>query len=329
MKILIIGGTGTISTYVVDKCLKLGMDVTIMNRGRSNKPLQKDAKWIIGDINNEQEVSELLEDKHYDSVIQFVAFTKNQVERDVRLFKGKTDQYIFISSASAYHKPVEDYPITENTPLHNPYWEYSRNKIACEEYLNKVKDLNVTIVRPSHTYDNKMIMAVMTRWGYDYAHIQRLLDGKPIIVPGDGTNVWTITHASDFANSFVYLIGNKKAYNDVFHITGNKLYTWDQLTNILAKELGVKPNIVHIPSDFIIKYMPEMEGPLLGDKSWSAIFDNSKIKSISKEYTSNIGYEDVVKNVIKYYKENPDTHKISQDYEVLYDKVVEIYKGKI
>jgi nucleoside-diphosphate-sugar epimerase len=329
MNILIIGGTGTISTYVVDKCLQLGMDVTIMNRGNSNKTLPKGTKSIIGDINNEQETSELLKDKHYDSVIQFVAFTASQVERDVRLFKGKTDQYIFISSASAYHKPVEDYPITEKTSLKNPYWEYSRNKIACEEYLKNVKDLNVTIVRPSHTYDNKMIMAVMTRWGYDYAHIQRLLDGKPIIVPGDGTNVWTITHASDFANSFVYLIGNKKAYNDVFHITGNKLYTWDQLTNILAKELGVKPNIIHIPSDLIIKYMPEMEGPLLGDKSWSAIFDNSKIKSISKEYTSKIGYEDVVKDVIRYYKENPDTHKISQDYEVLYDKVVEIYKGKI
>ena len=329
MNILIIGGTGTISTYVVDKCLQLGMDVTIMNRGNSNKTLTKGAKWIIGDINNEQETSELLKDKHYDSVIQFVAFTASQVERDVRLFTGKTDQYIFISSASAYHKPVEDYPITENTPLKNPYWEYSRNKIACEEYLKNVKGMNVTIVRPSHTYDNKMIMAVMTRWGYDYAHIQRLLDGKPIIVPGDGTNVWTITHASDFANSFVYLIGNKKAYNDVFHITGNKLYTWDQLTNILAKELGVKPNIIHIPSDFIIKYMPEMEGPLLGDKSWSSIFDNSKIKSISKEYTSKVGYEDVVKDVIKFYKENPETHKISPDYETLYDKVVEIYKGKI
>jgi len=329
MKILVIGGTGTISTYVVRKCLEMNMDITVMNRGNHNNVVPYGVKLIVGNINDEEETKKLLNNQYFDTVIEFVAFTKQQVERDVRLFKGKTDQYIFISSASAYHKPVEDYPITEDTPLFNPYWEYSRNKIACEEYLKNVKDLNVTIVRPSHTYDNKMIMAVMTRWGYDYAHIQRLIDGKPIIVPGDGTNVWTITHASDFANSFVYLIGNKKAYNDVFHITSNRLYTWDQLTNILAKELGVKPNIIHIPSDFIIKYLPEMEGPLLGDKSWSAIFDNSKIKSISKEYTSKIGYEDVVKDVIKYYRDNPETHKISSDYEELYDKVIELYKNKI
>lgn len=327
MKILIIGGTGTISTYVVRKSLEMNMDVTVLNRGSHNDLLPKRVKSIVGNINDEVEINKILAGQYFDSVIQFVAFTKEQVERDVRIFKGKTDQYIFISSASAYHKPVEDYPITEKTPLHNPYWDYSRNKILCEDYLNKVKDFNVTIVRPSHTYDNKMIMAIMSRWQYEYAHIKRLINNLPIIIPGDGTSVWTITHAADFANSFVYLIGNKKAYNEVFHITGEKLYTWEQLTNITAKALGVKANIIHIPTDFIVKHMPEMEGPLLGDKSWSAIFDNSKIKTISKEYSSKIGYEEVIDDVIKYYNEHVELQKISDDFEKLYDKTIKLYQN--
>ena len=326
MKVLIIGGTGTISTYVVKKCLDMGMNLTIFNRGRNKELIPDNVQLIIGDINNEEEAHILLKDSYYDAVIQFVAFTEEQVKRDVRLFKDITKQYIFISSASAYQKPVEDYPMTEETPLVNPYWDYSRNKIACETYLNSVEDMNITIVRPSHTYDNKMIMAVMTRWQYEYAHIQRLIDGKPIIIPGDGTSVWTITHASDFANSFVYLIGNKRAYNDVFHITGSQLYTWDQLTHIIADALNVKANIVHIPTDFIVKYMPEMVGPLLGDKSWSAVFDNSKIKSISQEYTSIIKYEDVIKDVIQYYRDNKKAQRISDEYEMLYDNVIKLYQ---
>ncbi|MBN2504233.1 MAG: SDR family oxidoreductase [Bacilli bacterium] len=326
MKVLIIGGTGTISKHVVKECIRFGMDVTVMNRGHNNDKLPENVNLLLGDINKEEAAKELLKNKYFDSVVQFVAYTQSQVERDVRLFTGKTDQYIFISSASAYHKPVLDYPITENTPLHNPYWEYSRNKIACETYLKSVKDLNVTIVRPSHTYDNRMIMAVMTRWQYEYGHILRLMKGKPIIIPGDGTSLWTITHASDFANSFVYLIGNPKAYNDVFHITGEKVYTWEQLTNITAQALGVTAHIVHVPSNQIVKYMPEMEGPLLGDKSWSAIFDNSKIKAISQHYTSNVSYEDVIDDVISYYHENKELQRISTEYEELYDKIVELYK---
>ena len=328
MKVLIIGGTGTISTYVVDKCLKMQMDITIMNRGTHNESLPKGVKTIIGDINDEIAASTLLQGKHFDSVIEFVAFTKEQVERDIRLFKGRTDQYIFISSASAYQKPVEDYPITEKTSLINPYWEYSQNKIACEDYLNTVNDIPVTIVRPSHTYNNKMIMAVMTRWGNEYAHIKRLKEHKPIIIPGDGTSLWTITHASDFANSFVYLIGNPKAYGEVYHITGNKLYTWEQLTNILAKELNVTPHYIHIPTDIIVRYMPEMIGPLWGDKAWSVIFDNTKIKSISHSYTSLVGYEDIAHDVITYYETHPKEQRVSETYEQLYDALIEDFLKK-
>jgi len=325
MKVLIIGGTGIISTYVVNKCLEKGIEVTILNRGNRNQQVPKNVILMNGNINDEDEINRLIKDSYFDSVIQFVAYTKEQVERDVRIFTGKTEQYIFISTASVYHKPVEDYPMTEKTPISNPYWEYSQNKIACEEYLRTVKNLNVTIVRPSHTYNNKMIMAPIIRWKCEYAHIKRLIEGKPIIIPGDGTSVWTLTHGSDFANSFVYLIGNRRAYNDVFHITGERLYTWEQLTHLLAKSLGVKPNIIHIPTDLIIHHIPEMEGPLLGDKSWSAIFDNSKIKSVSLEYTSKVGYEDVVDDVINYYNNHLELQKISQEYEDLYDKLIETF----
>lgn len=322
MNVLIIGGTGIISTYVVKKCLAMGMSITMMNRGTHNENIPKGVKVIVSDINQEAETAKALEGLSFDTVIDFIAYVPEHIKRDVRLFKGKTKQYIFISSASAYQKPVEDYPITEKTPLINPYWEYSRNKTACEDYLKTVDDFEVTVVRPSHTYNNKMIMAVMTRWGFEYAHMKRLMDGKPIIIPGDGTSVWTITHASDFANSFVNLIGNPKAYGEAFHITGNKLYTWEQLTKIMADALGVKPKIVHIPSNVIISHMPEMEGPLWGDKSWSAIFDNSKIQSISKEYTSIVGYEDVVHDVIRYYQSHPEKQTISEDYEKLYDELI-------
>lgn len=326
MNVLVIGGTGIISTYVVKKCLSMGMEITVLNRGNKADSLPAGVSQLIGDINNEIESKALLEGKHYDCVIQFVAFTVDQVKRDVRLFQGKTNQYIFISSASAYQKPVQDYPITEQTPLDNPYWEYSRNKAACETYLTQQKDLTTTIIRPSHTYNNQMIMVPVARWGYEYAHIKRLIEGLPIIIPGDGTSLWTITHASDFANSFVYVIGNPNTYHQTYHITGEKYYTWEQLTHITASALGVKANIVHIPSDFIIRHIPEMEGPLLGDKTWSTIFDNSKIKSISKDYTSIVGYEDVVQDVIQYYQTYKKNQKVSLEFESLYDEVIKEYQ---
>ena len=328
MKLLIIGGTGTISTEVVKKAIEIGYDLTILNRGHNNRSIPHNVKIINGDINDEIKMVEILKNHTFDTVVNFVAFNRFQVERDIRLFSNKAKQYVFISSASAYQKPVVDYPITEETPLDNPYWDYSRDKIACEEFLRSVKNIAVTIVRPSHTYDARMIMAPVTRWQFEYAHIKRLKEGKPVIIPGDGTSVWTITHARDFANSFVYLLGNKKAYNETFQITSEILYTWDMLTMILAKALKVKANIIHIPTDFIVANIPEMAGPLLGDKSWSAIFDNSKIKSIAKEYQSKIRYEDVVEEVVNYYENNKDKQMISDDFELLYDRLIESYLSK-
>jgi len=325
MNVLIIGGTGTISQAVVQRSIEMGMDVTVLNRGHHNQVLPKGVKQLIGDIHQEDTIKTLLNGHFYDCVIDFIAFTKDHVERDVRLFKDKTNQYIFISSASVYQKPMVNYPITEGTPRHNPYWSYSRDKIACEVYLENLEDFTYTIVRPSHTYNEHMIMAPVIRWGFEYAHIKRLKEGKPVIIPGDGTSLWTITHALDFAKSFVDLIANHKAYNQAYHITSKKLYTWDQLTQMTAQALGVKAHIIHIPTDIIIKYLPELEGPLLGDKTWSAIFDNIKIQSISQNYQSSIGYEDVVHKVVEYYQKHPEKQMISHEFEKIYDQIINMY----
>lgn len=327
MRVLIIGGTGTISTYVVRKCLEENLDVTILNRG-NHRIENKNLKVIIADISDEDKVKQLIAGETYDSVVQFVAYDLTQVKKDIRLFKGKTKQYIFISTASAYQKPPQTYPITENTPLENPYWEYSRNKIACEQYLMTVKDLAVTIVRPSHTYDSNKIMAIIKRDGFEYALIKRLEANKPVIIPGDGTSLWTITHAADFANSFVELIGNEAAYNESFHITSNKVYTWEELTNIIARSLGVEAKIIYIPTDYILRYLPELEGPLLGDKIWSAIFDNSKIKSLSKIDNAYVGYEDIVAHAIRHYKTNEALQRVDQEFEEIYDQIIENYSIK-
>jgi len=323
MKVLIIGGTGIISTSLVNHLTDLNMDVSVINRGNNNEKLPNTVTKIICDINDEETVKSHLANQTFDTVIDFVAFEVNDVKRDVRLFKNITDQYIFISSASAYQKPPADYPITEHTPLSNPYWDYSENKKACEEFLNTIKDLNITIIRPSHTYNNQMIMAPLTRWQFEYAHLKRLIDGKPVIIPGDGTSLWTITHADDFAASFAGIIGNKLSYNETFHLTSDKLYTWEKLTHIQAEALGVKANIVHIPTDDIVKVLPELKGPLLGDKTWSALFDNSKIKSIINTYRSTINYEDVVQDVVHYYQKNESKQRISEDFEKGYDLLID------
>ena len=324
MKVLFIGGTGQISKAVSHLAVAKGIDLYVLNRGNSNSNVPSNVTKLIGDIYNESQMKEVLKDHYFDTVVQWIAFTKDHVERDYRLFKGITKQYIFISSASAYKKPVLDYPITENTPLENPYWEYSRNKIDCEDYLNSVNspEFNITIVRPSHTYDDEKLMTIIKKWGAEYGHIDRLINGKKIIIPGDGTSLWTITHNSDFAEAFVPLLGNKLSYGESYHITSDKVYTWDRLNEIIAEQLGVKANVVHIPTDFILKYMPDMEGDLKGDKMWSAIFDNSKIKTIAPNYNSKVRYEDIAPKAVKYFLENKEMQYIDEEYEVLYDKII-------
>ncbi len=323
MKLLFIGGTGQISTAVTRLCIQRGYDLTLLNRGSSNP---EEVKEIISDINDES-VKNYLEND-YDCVVDWIAFNKKDVERDYSLFKGRTKQYIFISSASAYRKPVVDFPITEKTPLINPYWEYSQNKIECEQYLNQINDptFKVTIIRPSHTYDEDKLMLPLKEYGSEFSLLKRMQEGREFIIPGDGTSLWTITHNSDFAEAFIEVLGNKETYNQSYHITSDKVYTWEQLYNIQCSVLGVKPNPIHIPTDFILKYFPEKEGEFYGDKHWSVIFDNSKIKEIAPDYIPRVLYEDIAPMAINHYLENEHLQNRDLFFEQKYEQIIEDYK---
>ena len=254
MKILFIGGTGTISMAISKLLLSQGHTLYLVNRGNRNLALSGDLVELKADINDEAAVASLIKDLSFDVVADFIAFTPDQLERDYHLFQNKTKQFIFISSASAYQKPLSDYRITEGTPLANPYWEYSRNKIACEDYLMKMyreEGFPVTIVRPSHTYDERNVPLGVHGDKGSYSVIKRIMEGKPVIIHGDGTSLWTITHNSDFAKAFVGLLGNVHAIGEAVQITSDESVTWNQLYQIIADTLGVALNAIHVSSEFL------------------------------------------------------------------------------
>ena len=326
MKVLFIGGTGNISTSVSKLCIKRGIDLFLLNRGNRKVDLPG-ANIIRADISKMEDTSSLLKDHKWDAVVNWIAFNVDDIERDYKLFKGKTKQYIFISSASAYQKPPSHHVITESTPLKNPYWEYSRNKIACEEKLNNLyreKDFPVTIVRPSYTYDTVIPVAI---GGFtEYTIIDRIKKGKKIIVHGDGTSLWTNTHAEDFAIGFVGLIGHQQAIGHAFHITSDESLTWDQIYSAVADTTGVEPNIVHIPSDFISAFNKNLRGELLGDKSYSIIFDNSKIKTFVPEFKAVIPFKEGIKKTVKWFESDPSRMIIKKETNELMDEIISKYE---
>lgn len=302
MKVLFIGGTGNISTSVSRLAIARGIDVYLLNRGNRDVHIEG-AYSIRADINDVATVKSLIKDQHFDAVVNWIAFTEDEISRDIDLFKDHCSQYIFISSASAYQKPLTHPVITESTPLANPWWEYSRNKIACEERLMQAyRDENfpMTIVRPSHTYDT--ILPIAVGGGSSYFVPQRMLDGKPVVVHGDGTSLWTLTHCDDFAIGFVGLLANPASIGHAFHITSDFLINWNQIYEQIGVALGVTPNIVHIPSDFIAGYDADVGAGLLGDKMWSMIFDNSKIKSFVPDYTATIPFHIGVHRTVDWFQ---------------------------
>lgn len=331
MKVLFIGGSGTISTACSKRAIDLGIELYVLNRGNNNDLLPKEVKILKGNYFDDQEVRALLKDHSFDSIVQWISFTKEQVERDYRLLKDKTKQFIFISSASAYFKPIPYLPITEEMPLGNKYWEYSENKKICEEYLNNIKDntFKVTIVRPSHTYNDRSIILQMKSWVAPYTMLDRMIKGKEIILPDGGKSKWTLTHNSDFAMSFVDLLGNEKAYGEAYHITSEKVYTWKEITESIYKALEIRPNTITIPTEFIIKMRPYLEGEFLGDKSNDLVFDNSKIKAISPNYRSQVDYDNIVKKAVSYYLGNKHIQKIDDEYNKQYDEIIFAYKREI
>jgi nucleoside-diphosphate-sugar epimerase len=324
MKVLFIGGTGNISSACSELAISKGIDLYHLNRGISADIRNvKGMKTIISDIRNFEDTQKAIQEHTFDVVVDFIAFVPEHIQNDIRLFSGKTNQFIFISSASAYQTPPEKLPITEETPLDNPYWEYSRNKIACEDVLREEFQKNgfpYTIIRPSHTYDKTIIPVV---GGYTVLH--RMLQGLPVILHGDGTSIWTLTHHTDFAVGLVGLLGKKEAINEVYHITSDEWLTWNGIYTILAKELNVTPHIVHIPSDVIIKYNQEIGDGLLGDKTQSMIFDNSKIRKLVPEFNPQIPFREGVKEIVKWYLENTSKKEPDNEMSSFMDKIIHDY----
>lgn len=335
MKALFIGGTGTISTAISAKLLEEGHELWLINRGTRNDALPPGAHIIKADINDEESVTRQLEGQKFDVVADFIAFLPKQLERDYRLFNGRTRQFIYISSASAYQKPLSDYRIDEVTPLANPYWEYSRNKIAGEELLMKLyreEGFPVTIVRPSHTYSERSMPLGVHGPGGSYQVIRRMLEGKKVIIQGDGSSLWTLTFNTDFARGFIGLMGNIHAIGEAVQITGDETLTWNQIYTVVADALGVGLNPCYVSSEFLAASSPaqwDLRGALLGDKSNSVVFDNTKLKRLVPGFAATVRFDQGARKVLDYINTHPECRKEDPEFDSWCDRVIEAQEAAL
>ncbi|MFF2092313.1 SDR family oxidoreductase [Paenibacillus sp. NPDC058174] len=327
MKALFIGGTGTISSAITKQLVEQGCELYLINRGTRGDRVPEGAHVIQADIQDEEHIAKLLEGMTFDVVADFIAFQPAQLERDFRLFQGKTKQFIFISSASAYQTPLSDYRITEGTPLSNPYWQYSRDKIECEDYLLKQyreHGFPITIVRPSHTYDERSIPLGVHGSKGTWQVAKRMLENKPVIIHGDGTSLWTMTHNRDFAKAFIGLMGNIHAIGESVQITSDESVTWNQIYEIIADALGVKLNAVHVASSFLDTVSTEdYRGGLLGDKANTVVFDNSKVKRLVPEFVATTRLDQGLKETIHYILAHPEHQTEDPEFDQWCDKVID------
>lgn len=318
--ILFIGGTGVISAAAAERAVALGHRLTILNRGSSTRPVPDGAEVLHADVRDAASVREVLGGREFDAVADFISYVPAQAEAAVDLFRGRTGQYVFISSASAYQKPPTRLPILESTPLKNPFWQYSRDKIACEELLFKAyreDDFPVTVIRPSHTYDRTKI-AMVGGW----TDIHRMRAGLPVMVHGDGTSLWTLTHSKDFAKAFVGLLGRPQAVGESYTITSDEYLPWNQVYRLFARAAGVaEPELVHVASETIAAHSQELGPNLLGDRSHSVVFDNTKIKSLVPDYAATIPFADGAREIVQWYDRNPELQKVDETYMQLSDKL--------
>lgn len=324
MKVLFIGGTGIISSACSQLAVDRGIDLYLMNRGLAGRPIPGGAHHLIADIRDQQTVKSALADHTFDAVVQWLGFSRDHIEADIALFQERARQYVFISSASAYQTPPASLPVTESTWLDNPYWAYSRNKIACEERLvheYRLSGFPVTIVRPSHTYDRTLLPM---HGGFTV--IARMLQGRKVLVHGDGTSLWTLTHHRDFAQGFVGLLGNSRAIGETFHITSDEWLTWNQIYQILANIMGVEARLIHVPSDFIAAFDPDWGASLLGDKSHSMLFDNSKIRRIVPNFSPSIPFSVGAREILDWYEEDPTRQRIDTAFDGLCDRIISAYE---
>lgn len=325
MKVLYIGGTGNISRASSIRAIEQGIDLYLLNRGKTGVEIDG-AKTIVGDIHNIEQMEILLNDHSWDVVVNWIAFSPDDIERDIKLFAGRTNQYIFISTASAYQKPPTHPIITESTPLYNPFWKYSRDKIACEDALMRAYreiDFPITIVRPSHTYET-VIPVTIGGWT-EYTIIDRMKKGLKVIIQGDGTSLWTITHSKDFAKGFNGLLGNKQALGHSFHITSDEWLTWNQIYQFVSDAAGVELNAVHIATDFIDTIAPGEKDGLWGDKAHCGIFDNSKIKSFVPDYSATIPFSEGIKETIKWFEADSKRKIVKSETNAMMDKILKAY----
>lgn len=326
MKILFIGGTGTISMAITHLLAQQGHELYLLNRGNRNSDLPKNVKTIIADISDEEKTAKKLEGMSFDCVGEFIGFVPSQLERDFRLFNGKTKQFIYISSASAYQKPPTSYVITEETPLDNPYWEYSRNKKACEEYLMErySKDgFPVTIVRPSHTYDERSVPLGVHGNGGSWQVVKRIKEGKPVIIHGDGSSLWTITHNSDFAKAYVGLMGNPKAIGEAFHITSDESVSWNEIYKAIADALGVELKPYYVSSQTLVDMSDyDFLGSLIGDKANSVVFDNSKVKALVPDFKTEVSAREGIRRTVEHILTHPEYQNDDEEFDQWCDKVI-------
>jgi nucleoside-diphosphate-sugar epimerase len=319
VKVLFLGGTGNISAACVERCLAVGHDVTVLTRGRRDLP--EGVASVVGDRDDAALLHRIARDARYDAVVDFLAYRKDQVERAIEAFAGRIGQYVFISSASAYEKPVTHYRITEDTPLANPFWEYARRKIACEETLRAARGFPATIVRPSYTYGPSWIPSGFG--GQDYTVVDRMRRGLPIVVHGDGSALWVMTASSDFAIGLAGLLGLRGAISEAFHITSDEVLTWDAIYAAIARAAGVEARLVHAPTDLIAALDPDGAPSLRGDKAWSVVFDNSKIKRFVPGYEARTTFAEGMARSVAWYDADPARRTVSAEANARIDRVIE------
>lgn len=325
MKVLFIGGSGNISTAVSRLAIARGIDLTLLTRGKTSADIPG-VRWLPADFHDLAQTQNVLGNETFDVVVDWIAYTPEDVERDLQLFSGKTGQFVFISSASAYQKPPSSVIIRESTPLHNPYWDYSQAKIVCEERLMQAyreQGFPLTIVRPSHTYD-KFFPFSIGEWD-KFTIVERMRKGLPVIVHGDGTSLWAVTHADDFALGFLGLLGHPHALGQAFHITSDERLTWNDIYRAIGAAAGVEPNLVHIASDFIVKVAPNYRGTLIGDKSWSVIFDNSKIKNYVPEFQAIIPFHQGIRRTVARFDADPQLRQVKPEDHAEIERILHAY----
>ncbi|MFT3875799.1 MAG: SDR family oxidoreductase [Propioniciclava sp.] len=327
LRVLFIGGSGIISTACVAQALACGHEVHVLNRGASTlRPVPEGVVVHRADVRDAASVAAAVGDLSFDVVCQFLGFVPEQVLADVAFFAGRTEQYVYISSASAYQTPPTRLPVTESTPLRNPYWQYSRDKIACEDALvaeYRRSGFPVTIVRPSHTYDPTMVP-----FDGGWTVVDRMRRGLEVVVPGDGTSLWTITHHTDFARGFVGLLGRREAIGEAFHIMGDEAPTWNAIYTLIGHAAGVEPRLVHVPSDAVAAVDPEWGSALLGDKANSMVFDTTKLRSLVPDFGARVPFEQGAREIIAWHDAHPEAQAVDPHYDRLMDLLVDAYRPR-